>query len=198
MPTILCDADHKYTVDGRPCAGVHEIMDDVLGRPVFGCTPEQLRAAQDFGSAMHDWCVFEDDGGADPAGVPEPLLPRLGAWQEFKRAVEWKTVLRETMVWHPSGYCGRFDFAGSMMFKRVRRDAIIDLKKGRPGDRPRLQTAAYKLALCREMPAFMPIRATLELRENGTFSFEVHEDRADEQKWLTLVAAHYIRKEFVS
>lgn len=201
MPEITCDDQHVYRVGGQIVPGVNEIMTAVLGPQFF---PDDGGAALDRGTFVHEACALDDEGRLHPdCLVPESadfmgeqIAARVRGFREFRRLTGWKTRARELALFHPSGYCGRCDFDGWMPVRGRIVPVVLDLKSGKPGKRVRLQLAAYKMAL--DQDGEKRERASLWLREDGTFSLEVYdkpEHRADETRWRTVLAAYQIRRE---
>ena len=191
MPTILCDENHRYTVDGVSVPGVNEILDDVLGKPFY---PDDGGAAMKFGTLVHETCQMDDEGDLDEESVDPSILPRLAAFREFKRLTGWVTLSRETMVSHPAMYAGRYDYCGTMPVRGRVRGVLLDLKSGKPLKRVRLQLAAYKMAIQAREDIDL-LRASVWLKETGQFSIDVFEDRADETKWKSVLAAYFVKQE---
>lgn len=208
MPTILCDEFHKYTVDGAPMPGVTEVLDSVLGNEFEGVPADVMEAARQRGTYVHEACCMDDemklpDFCFDQASIDymgDAVAGRVTAFRKFRAITGWATILRETQFFHPSGYCGRWDFFGTMPLRGRQTKVVLDIKSGQPLKRVRLQLAGYAIGVLQEH-GDTPTRASLWLKEDGTYKLDVFdkpEHRRDFDAWRTVLATHYIRKEYRS
>lgn len=143
MPNIVCNQDHHYFIDGKRTPGVHEIMQAAGLIDFSGVSPIILKAAQDFGRAVHKGCQLWDLNDLDIGILSGPLLPYLESWKKFK--VDYGIVSFvgiETMIHSAKwGYCGTLD----RVWDTGRKIILADIKTGTGkniGAGP--QTAAYK------------------------------------------------------
>lgn len=201
MPTILCDEQHIYTVDGRVVPGVTQVLDLMLEPAFF---PNDGGHALDRGTIVHEACALDTEGKlhpdcmdpSKPDYMGDEIAGRVRAHREFRRITGWKSISREVLLYHPSGYCGRCDDDGLLPVRGRIARVVLDLKSGRPQKRVRLQLAAYRMAL--EQDGIRRERASLWLKPDGSFSLDIFdkpEHAADETRWRTVFAAYQIRRE---
>jgi len=147
MPIIKLDEEHKYTVDGRPCPGVSEILkwcggvDDrfyrshphatARGKKVHAATAE----ADCFGDSWGEWLL--------PA-APEDgdIVNYLLAYSTFRRESKIEILEIEKKGYAEIdglGYCGTYD----RLAKLNGRLCIIDIKTGARAAWHGLQLEAY-------------------------------------------------------
>ena len=106
-----------------------------------------------FGHAVHAW--VEAWAAARRAGELEPALPsdermarRCQGFLDWAESVKFAPLAWEERVWClKCGYAGRMDLYGTLLYRRARVTALVDLKTGR-GVYPEhhLQVAAYRHA----------------------------------------------------
>ena len=133
---------HEYRDNGRLVPSVTQILAPLSNFEFVN--PEVMRAAQDFGTAVHRACELDDLGQLDDDTLDEALTPYLLGWRKFsvEAGVHWEGI--ENRVHSQSmGYAGTLDRVGLVDGMR----AIVDIKSGTklfPATGP--QTAAYAQA----------------------------------------------------
>ena len=94
---VFDPVEHRYTYDGNPVPSVTQIMRP-LTEAVYGkIDPATLRAAADFGTAVHACTEYLDEGDLDANSVEPEWIPYVEAyiaWKDFARPtierIEWR------------------------------------------------------------------------------------------------------------
>lgn len=178
---LLDEARHRYTLNGVVVPGVSEILAPLV--QLRRVDPQVLRAAADFGRAVHRACELDDRGTLDEQALDAPLLPYLAAWRAFSRdhRVAWSLI--EARVYQPQwGYAGTVDRYGRVGGC----EAVVDLKSGAafyPSVGPQL--AAYAKAIP-EASTFTQ-RIGVLLRPSGHYQLQMYTDARDWAVFASLV-----------
>jgi hypothetical protein len=178
---LLDEARHRYTLNGAVVPGVSEILAPLV--PLKRVDPQVLRAAADFGRAVHRACELDDLGTLDEPALDAALLPYLAAWRAFSRdhRVAWSLI--EQRVYQPQwGYAGTVDRYG-----RVNGcEAVVDLKSGaafHPTVGPQL--AAYAKAI--PQATTLTRRIGVLLRPSGHYQVQTYTDARDWAVFASLI-----------
>lgn len=164
---LTLDENHQYwkDEDGKRVRvpGVTEILQStgIIETEFF--TEEGRKR----GTYVHLAAQYEDEGDLDEASIDPAILGYLEAYRAWKRLTDWRIQSCETML-----MSNKYPFAGTVDRICTVGPALaaLDLKSGAPQLWHRLQTAAYAF-----MVHPMAHRATLYLRDDGTFRFVEHE-----------------------
>jgi len=167
-------AAHRYYWDGQPVPGVTTILQPLTD---FGAVSEEvLRAASEFGTAVHLACELSDKKTLDFKQLDEHLVPYLEAWHKFSGdyEVQWNGI--EERVFHPKlRYAGTLDRRGIVRGRR----AYVDIKSSvqlYPSVGPQL--AAYARA-DDEVMGGAALRMAVQLRPDGTYHAKTYTDPSD-------------------
>ena len=147
MPIIKLDEEHKYTVDGRPCPGVSEVLkgcgavDDrfyrahlhatARGKKVHAATAE----ADCFGESWGEWLLPTEPEDGD-------IVNYLLAYSTFRRESKIEILGIEKKGYAEidgHGYCGTYD----RLAKLNGRLCLFDIKTGAREAWHGLQLEAY-------------------------------------------------------
>lgn len=189
---VFDEALHRYTFSGRPVPSVTQVMRPLTDVAYGQIAPSVLKAAADFGTAVHACTEYFDQGDLDEETVaPEwrPYLDAYVAWKETMRPtierIEWRLAC--------SKYAGTIDRVATIAGDRW----VIDLKTtSQIHPHVGVQLAAYEAlayaASGGEGPRFQ--RAALQLREDGTFKFTKFEAPTDAVCFSALLGIHNWRQ----
>lgn len=165
------EATHTYRYNGVVVPGVTTILSPLSDFRFV--KPEVLRAAADFGTAVHLACELDDKGELDEDALDPSLVPYLAGWRKFSadHDVQWDLI--EHQVHHKTlGYAGTLDRLG-----RVKGLAtVLDIKSSAqlyPSVGPQL--AAYQQAS--EKPSVQ--RMAVQLKADGTYTAKTYTDPSD-------------------
>ncbi len=165
------EASHTYRYNGIVVPGVTTILSPLTD--FSRVPPHVLRAAADFGTAVHLACELDDLGDLDESALDPALVPYLTAWRKFSADYEVQWELIEKQVHHKTmGYAGTLDRQG-----RVKGLAtVLDIKSSAqlyPSVGPQL--AAYQQAS--ERPSVQ--RMAVQLKADGTYVAKTYTDMTD-------------------
>ncbi len=165
------EATHTYRYNGIVVPGVTTILSPLTD--FSRVPPHVLRAAADFGTAVHLACELDDLGTLDVESLDPALAPYLAAWRKFSSEHEVEWTLIEQPVYHKAlGYAGTLDRLG-----RVKGLAtVLDIKSSAqlyPSVGPQL--AAYQQAA--EHPTVQ--RMAVQLKSDGTYTAKTYTDPTD-------------------
>ncbi len=165
------EATHTYRYNGIVVPGVTTILSPLSD--FSRVPPHVLRAAADFGTAVHLACELDDLGDLDESALDPALVPYLAAWRKFSadHEVEWELI--EQPVHHKAmGYAGTLDRQG-----RVKGlSTVLDIKSSAqlyPSVGPQL--SAYQQAS--ERPSVQ--RMAVQLKADGTYVAKTYTDPTD-------------------
>lgn len=172
------DATHTYRHGEKVVPSVTQCLAKLHD---FSLVPKDvLEAACHRGSYVHTLTEYHDQGDLDPASIGE-YAGYLNAWIRF--------CADHKAVWHGievRGYSERYGFAGTwdrhgMLGKS---QFIVDVKTSQASHPVwGLQTCAYRQLLAETQPTWMLARrATVQLRQDGTYKFIEWSDPTD---WTT-------------
>ena len=168
------EADHSYTVNGRPAVGVTKAL-SVIEHWSF-IDPDVLQRAADFGRAVHEACEFYDLGDLDEDSLDPALAPYLDGYKQFLAAKKpvWEHI--EQRVASAALCCaGTLDRMGLIGKTRW----LIDLKS--TAATPITvgpQTAAYA-EFAKQTLGFKPQKRACLILKPGGFNLVPLNDPAD-------------------
>lgn len=177
------EVQHVYTFNGVVKPSVTQLLNKLHD---FGMVPRDvLDAACARGTFVHLLCQFHDEGDLDDGSVGE-YQGYLDAWKKFcaDYKAEWEGI-------EVQGYSERFGFAGTMdrrgTLNGIRH--IVDIKTSAAPHRVwGMQTAAYRQISAEENPEWtLARRATVQLRQDGTYKFLQWDDPQDGPAFLSLL-----------
>lgn len=178
MSTIIIPGDvvrpefeeerHLYVVNGVQIPSVSALMRP-LTELVYGpIDKEVLRAAAEFGTAVHACTEFDDEGALDPASVEPEWQPYLDAYRQWRADTRPEILHIEDRL-GCSKYAGTLDricrINGQLWVVDLKTTSAIHAHVG-------VQLAAY-VALAEKFYGGTYRRAALQLRGDGTY--KVHE-----------------------
>lgn len=174
---------HTYRHAGRVVPSVTQVLE---GLHSFAMVPrEALESAQERGTYVHLLCQYHDEGDLDPASVGE-FGGYLDAWIEFSAIykAKWEGI-------EARGFSTRYGYAGTMDRRGYLGAVpyIVDIKTSLSPHRVwGMQTAAYRQLSAEEDPKWLTARrATVQLRNDGTFKFLPWDEPEDWPAFLALI-----------
>jgi hypothetical protein len=181
MMPVLRESDHTYWLDGKQVPGVTSILAPLSNFDFVSA--DVLKAAADFGTAVHLACELDDYGTLDEEELDPALAPYLSAWRKFsaEHKVQWTAI--EELVYHPSlRYAGKLDRYGVVDGT----SAVVDIKSSAalyPSVGPQL--AAY----LRAIPDALPLtkRLAVQLRPDATYVLKEYTSALDFPAFASLV-----------
>lgn len=194
---LTFDAEtHVYRFRGEVVPGVTSILKPLSDFSFVSAGV--MKAACDFGHAVHLACELWDKGTLDEDQLDPALVPYLAGWKQFSvdYEVEWELI--EEVVYHPGmRYAGTLDRYGRMKGKRGPAD-IKSSAEFYPSVGPQL--AAYKEAMPTRYP--FDIRMGVLLKADGTYVAREFTNRTDWPLFASLItvrnwcAAHNVTPKF--
>lgn len=165
------EATHIYRYDGIVVPGVTSILEPLTD--FSRVPPAVLKAAADFGKAVHRACELDDLGELDEGSLDPALVPYLAAWRKFsaEHNVLWEVI--EQPLFHKTlRYAGTPDRQG--LVKGL--STTVDIKSTAqlyPAVGPQL--AAYQQASGH--PTVQ--RMAVQLKGDGTYVAKTYSDPTD-------------------
>lgn len=165
------EATHTYRYNGVVVPGVTTILSPLTD--FSRVPPYVLRAAADFGTAVHLACELDDLGDLDEGALDPALVPYLAAWRKFSadHDVQWDLI--EHQVHHKTmNYAGTLDRLGLVDGLTT----VLDIKSSAqlyPSVGPQL--AAYQQASDRATVQ----RMAVQLKGDGTYVAKTYTDPTD-------------------
>lgn len=189
------DPEHVYADDsGAVLPGTTSVLETVtpwLGR-FDAVPPDRLEFKRQLGAAVHAAIALEFADDLDESSLDPAVLPYLEARRRFCRESGFTPTLSESVVWHPRyRYAGTLDDFGHMpdhVWWLIDSKTIHESHADLSGP----QTAAYLEALRAHNPQLPPIvkRASLHLRDDGTYRFVPHTNPRDFAVFLAALEIH--------
>jgi hypothetical protein len=165
------EATHTYRYNGNVVPGVTTVLKPLTNLDMV--PPHVLKAAADFGTAVHKACELDDLGELDLIALDPALVPYLMAWRKFSTEHSAKWVHIEKQVHNKTlGYAGTLDRYGYVDGMST----LLDIKSSielYPSVGPQL--AAYDKAL--EEPVIH--RMAVQLKGDGTYVAKHYTDQTD-------------------
>jgi hypothetical protein len=165
------EATHTYRFNGQVVPGVTTILQPLSD---FDAVPPRvLKAASDFGTAVHLACELDDLGELDIERLDASLVPYLMAWRKFSadHSVTWDLI--EHPVYHGTmRYAGTLDRFGLVSGQRT----VVDIKSSvqlYPSVGPQL--AAYGNALAEPFAQ----RMAVQLKADSTYVAKAYTEPSD-------------------
>lgn len=165
------EATHTYFYEGQVVPGVTTILSPLTD---FSRVPAHvLKAASDFGTAVHLACELDDLSELDEGSLDEELVPYLSAWRKFsaEHSVQWQQI--EHQVHNKTmGYAGTLDRLGLVDGVAT----VLDIKSSvrlYPSVGPQL--AAYQKAATEVSVQ----RMAVQLKGDGTYVAKTYTDPSD-------------------
>lgn len=175
------EPSHTYTFGGQPVPSVTQLLSPLSNLQMVD--PDVLRAAADFGTAVHKCCELDDLGDLDEEALDPALGPYLSAWRRFSKdhAVKWALI--EGRVHNQAmGYAGTVDRYGTVKGD----DAVVDLKSSAvlyPTVGPQL--AAYTKAI--PGTTLLTKRVGVLLKPDGNYQAKAYTSPMDWAVFASLV-----------
>jgi len=157
------DADHKYTVDGKPIPGVTSVIAN-CGLSDFSMVKQEiLELAQLRGTYVHATCQFFDEGDLVEDSLSPTLRPYLEAWKKFRKDTGFKPTKIEAMDYSATHWvAGQVDRIGLIRGA----PAIVDIKPATFQRWWALQVLGYALIF---FPGKIPLLIDVALLADGTY-----------------------------
>jgi hypothetical protein len=189
------EATHTYRWEGKVVPSVTQHLQAL--HSFDGVPRAVLEAAQERGTYVHQMCELFDLDELDEPAVPAIYQGYLRAWKLFVADYEPNWAGIEAMEFSKRHlYAGTMDRHG-VLARRAPGRWVVDIKTSQQAHRVwGLQTAAYRqLLMERDFSHAKDLRATVQLRPDGTYAFLPWTDPAD---WPTFQAlttiTNWIRK----
>lgn len=165
------EATHTYRFNGNVVPGVTSVLAPLTD--FSRVPPHVLKAASDFGTAVHLACELDDLSILDEDQLDPALMPYLDGWRKFSQdyAVEWECI--EEPVYHATmNYAGTLDRFGKVKGEFT----VVDIKSTAqlyPSVGPQL--AAYANAKGHQFAK----RLAVQLKADGTYVAKPYTDPTD-------------------
>jgi hypothetical protein len=174
IPGLSFDEEtHTYRFQGKVVPGVTTILKPITD--FSAVPPHVLKAASDFGTAVHLACELDDLGELDESQLDTALVPYLAAWRKFSddHGVEWELI--EAPVYQPVfRYAGTLDRFGLVAGAK----AVVDIKSSvQLYHSVGPQLAAYERALPAGITAEK--RIAVQLKGDGTYLAKEYREPTD-------------------
>lgn len=115
--------EHRYFAQGRPVPGVTSILESLTDYSFVDA--DVLKAAADFGTAVHLACELDDKDDLDETSLDPEITPYLRGWRKFCRGHNAKWEAIEERVFNQTlWYAGTLDRRGEIDGVR----AVVDIK----------------------------------------------------------------------
>ncbi len=173
------DATHTYFWNGKQVPGVTSVLSPLSN---FKGVPKHiLEAAGERGTAVHLCCEYDDKGILDEASIDPAIAGYVQAWRKFRSEMQPEWTHIEHQCYHEAlRYAGTLDRAGLIRGQRY----VLDIKTSAAASRLwGVQIAAYANAI--KMPD--ALRASVQLRPDGTYRFIEWADRSDWSVFVSLL-----------
>jgi hypothetical protein len=191
---------HTYTLDGHAIPGVTRVIRPIS--PDFSMVPPGvLEAKRLLGTAVHEATSLDDDGELDDAGTDPVVMAYVTAWRAFRRDTNAVIHCNEMQLHSPTmRFAGTLDRIATIQFGKRAAEYLLDIKtSANPSPSYGVQLAGYDL-LFGELVRAEPLpelsgkplkRATVHLRDDGTYRVHTFENPADEACFRALLAVHH-------
>jgi hypothetical protein len=172
---------HTYTLDGKKILSVTQILSSLGISDYSWVLQKAIDEAAIRGKAVHKLIEMWDMGQI--RGVPEWASPYLGGWEKWKERMAVKILCCEKRVFNEAyWFCGTLDRI--VLIHGV--EYLVDIKTtASPMWSHTIQTAGYAFAYKKEKKIKSLRRAAIYLRANGEWSFIRHENKTDEDVFLS-------------
>lgn len=191
MFELAFDPDtHSYTVDGVALPSVTQVL-----APLYDfryVDRDVLKAAADFGTAVHRMCELHDVDDLVEDSVDPALEPYLVAWQRFLRETRAEVLQVEQRYHHPL-----LRFAGTLdrLLKIDGAPVLVDIKTvSSLSAAVGVQLAAYEHLLAENTPHQGVRRAAVRLCGDGTYRLKFFTDAMDWPTFASLLTLQNWRR----
>lgn len=176
--------DHTYwDENGCRVPNVTSILEPVTD---YSMVPaEILRRKSEIGTAVHKACERFDRGTLDKDFMPAEIVPYVEAWAKFIAESNFKVVLNEAIVTHPSlRYTGTLDRTGILYGEAI----LLDIKTvAQLQPSTGIQTAAYQQALHASTAHRTTGRYAVKLEPSGKYKLKQYSDPRDYATFVALL-----------
>lgn len=196
MTLIFNEERHEYRENGIIRPSVNQILkaEGYINDRWF------TKEACARGTAVHTAVQLLEAGQLDWSTVDETVMPRVMAYESFRRETDFEPLFVEAMGSHPHYlYAGRPDLVGILNGFLV----VPDIKTGARQDWMALQLAGY-VELLPHLQGYAdarskygdildrpPRRYTIELGANERYHLHEYDDRGDRGTYLSAVNQFY-------
>lgn len=183
---------HAYALNGRPVPGVTSVLSAAFGDPWRLVPSESREYALKLGRAVHQWTQAVDVGMTERPQSAQ-MQGYVAAWEKFKAERVVELVAVECQVFSARYlYAGTTDRVAVLRVQSVSGGlrSIVDIKTGQAiHPFAAIQTAGYAMAWEeRNHPQKIHHRATVLLKQDGTYQVEDHTDKTDRNVWLAALS----------
>lgn len=175
------EPSHVYKWDGQIVPNVTRIISPLSD---YSRIPDAvLEKARQEGVHIHRMVEWDCLGVLVVDTLPEWMRPYFAAWRKFVAESGFKLIASEQKIYHRTyRYAGQLDLEGTLPLLRIKRPAILDIKRSfYAGPAIGVQLAAYKAARDSETKgdARPDKRFGLKLQPNGEYRLEEFADPED-------------------
>lgn len=183
------EALHAYTVNGAGVPSVTQLMQPLTSCVYGSINADVLRAAAEFGTAVHACTELLDEDDLDPESVEPDWMPYLDAYKAWKADVSPVIDAIELRL-GCSRYCGTIDrlciIAGEPWVVDLKTTSTLHEHVG-------VQLAAYEALAARKFGQRYR-RAALQLRGDGTYRFREYRKPDDAACFAALLNLNFWMK----
>lgn len=182
------ESTHTYRLDGQVVPSVTQLLKPI--GPDFSQIPaDVLERKRQLGTAVHLACELDDDGDLDDDSLDPVLAPYVSAWRKFKADTGAVVLVNEKQLAHEDlRYAGTVDRVVSV----GREPWLVDLKTSAdPHAAYGVQLAGYEELLRKASRMQVDARATVHLRDDGTFSLHQFTNPNDAACFRALLSIHH-------
>ena len=176
---------HIYTLNGIIIPSVTTILKPLSDYD--GIPQEVLDYAAARGTAVHRACEIFNNGEEFAAPLDSVIEPYFSAWRKFFQEHNMKITASEQRLHHPTfKYAGSFDALADINGE----EWLLDIKctsKLMPSVGPQL--AAYQELLGRKVR-----RAAVQLKKDGTYSFQEYKNKSDLPVFFACLTIHNFKE----
>jgi hypothetical protein len=194
---------HTYRWHGKVVPSVTQLLECCYDWGFI--TPEQLEAAGDRGTYVHQLCELDDLGELDEAAERDgEHFPRLLAWRKFcaDYGANWSGIeTRHYSAMH--GFAGTIDRDGKLEKFSAGWPWIIDVKSSESTSPVwGMQLAAYRQLLAETYPVQGGVsfaiarRGTVRLLANGEYRFDEWKEPTDWPTFAAIVTLYNWKKRY--
>lgn len=182
------ESTHTYRLDGQVVPSVTQLLKPI--GPDFSQIPaDVLERKRQLGTAVHLACELDDDGDLDDDSLDPALVPYVAAWRKFKADTGAVVLVNEKQLAHEDlRYAGTVDRVVSV----GREPWLVDLKTSAdPHAAYGVQLAGYEELLRKASRMQVDTRATVHLRDDGTFRLHQFTNPNDAACFRALLSIHH-------
>jgi hypothetical protein len=175
--------NHAYTLNGRPVLSTTQLITKAIGNLWADMPVEQNVNSLIFGTAVHAGCKLLDEGTLNWSTVDETIVPRLQAWEQFRK--RWDCEITGMEVPMASV---RYQFAGTadrfVTLPGHDGTFILDIKTGDIKPIVRLQLAGYGLLYDETHRKKHAGRIAVQLKSDGSYHAKWFKQKSDYRTFL--------------